>query len=485
MTPEYNVHKTWLIFDVGTTGIKAAIVSSLGEVLTSAYQRYETLTAEGGVVEQDANDWWQAALATLTQLDVTSVDAIALTGQMQNVVLLDGKGELLRPVILYSDVRAHLEAELLSEEADNLRQLTGNEQGAASLLAKLLWLEQREPEVLKKSTHMLMGAADYLAFKLTGRAVSDTTTASTTGLMNLETRAWLDSDMLERLGIAKLKPLFPKLISGGTLVASVTAELGKKLGLKASTPVFLGPGDAVSTTLGVGSGAAGKPYAYVGTSGWVAYTSTQRGDPIKGVFSLAHPELNKVICIAPILTAAGNFDWIKDLLDVEDHLSMIEAALSKEPSKLIYLPYLHGERSPFSDPFARAAFIGLETSHDKYHLARAVLEGVAFAYKHALDALMTDVTESLTLTGGGTRSQDFCQLLADITDLNVSVADQAVNAGLLGTLFASQHAYEKKLVPSRQFKPSGQFRKVYAQKYAWYLAAYPALKSLFLSQGSH
>ncbi|MCA9909698.1 MAG: hypothetical protein KC519_13670, partial [Anaerolineae bacterium] len=346
----------WLAFDIGTTGAKAALIDEQGRVLRSAFHNYATHTASGGVVEQSVRDWWQAACAGAREVDGSSADAIVITGQMQNVILLDQDAQPVYPVILYSDTRAHAEAEVINQELgpERLQQLTGNEQSAGSLLAKLRWLSRFEPGTLTRAQQLLTGAADYIALQLTSNAACDTTTVSTTGLMVLDTRRWL-----VETGMEAVTRLFPDLIAGGAQVGVVNNIGALAMGVRADIPVYLGPGDAGATTLGVGAGEPGVPYGYIGTSGWVAFTSLRRGDPTTGVFTLAHPAADRYICVAPLLTAGGNLDWIKGVLTAESHTDLIDAALARPPSDLIYLPYLNGERSPMNDPFARGAFIGL------------------------------------------------------------------------------------------------------------------------------
>jgi xylulokinase len=480
---------TWLAFDIGTTGTKAALIGPDGRTLRSAYRSHHTLSAEGGVVEQLAEHWWEAVIEAAQELNATEAEAIALTGQMQDLILVNAQGEPTHPVILYSDTRARDEASEINSRigTERLRQLTGNEQGASSLLAKLLWLSHHEPETLAHSAHLLVGAADFVALKLTGTPVVDTTTASTTGLLDINTRTWLGHDLLSTLGLERIYPQLPPVRPGGSLVGTLRPDRAAQLGLREGIPVYHGPGDAGATTLGVGSGEPGNVYAYLGTSGWVAFTSTRRADPETGVFTLAHPHPARYITVAPLLTAGGNLDWVRDLFGVDDLASLIDEALSREPTSLIYLPYLNGERSPFSDPLARAALIGLNARHTRADLCRAVLEGVVYAYRHALEALVEEPVAHLTLTGGGTRSRGWCQLFADITRIPVAIAEDAEHVGARGAVLAAQVAsthYADYAPPgffpvATSLQPGETQRAHYERQYGLFRAAYPALKPVF------
>ncbi len=479
----------WLAFDIGTTGTKAAVIDAHLRTVQSYTQHYETYTAEGGIVEQNAADWWSAACLAARQLDLKGVEAIALTGQMQDVILIDAAGQPVRPVILYSDSRAQIEiaAILTRISSEKLYDLTGNEQTASSLLAKLLWLQQHELTSLAHSRHLLISGADFIAYQMTGYAVCDTTTASTTGLLDLATRQWLSAELFDALGLDKVAHLLPPVKSGGIPTGTLTQEAAQQLGLTAGIPVYHGPGDAGAATLGVGSGEPGKPYGYIGTSGWVGYTAQQRGKYETGVFTLAHPKQDYFMCVAPILTAGGNLDWAKNLLHYASHDEMIEAALQCELSQLLYLPYLNGERSPFSDPFARGTFIGLNARHTSADLARAVLEGVALSYRHAIDALLGTSIDSLTLTGGGTRNRVWCQLFADVTQIFIKVAEDAENVGVRGAVLAAQTSMglQTNFAPVDAFpifvslSPDAQRKAHYDRQYALFKEAYLALKNIF------
>jgi xylulokinase len=474
----------WLVFDIGTTGTKAALMTAEGTLIHSAARTYPTQTAEGGVVEQDALDWWDAVVDLCAELGGT-VDAIALTGQMQDVILIDEYGEPVRPVILYNDTRARAFADQVNTlyDGEQMRQRSGTHPDAGSLLAKLMWLQQHEPAL--SAAHLLLGAADFIAFRMTGRAVTDTTTASTTGLLDLHRRNWLENDIFATLGIDSLLPLLPSLVAGGAQVGTLTDSAAAALGLRPGTVVHLAPGDAGSATLGAGAGESGQVYGYLGTSGWIAFTADGiAANP--GVITIAHPRPDRTIQVAPLLTAGGNLDWISGLFDAHDYETLISAALDRPPTALLYLPYLNGERSPFQDSLARGAFIGISAAATQADMARAVLEGVVYAYRHALEALLNNTPARLLLTGGGTRSAGWCQLFADVLGIPVAVAADAGNVGVRGALLAARFARgevgtfaaENNVQIASVYEPGGT-QTVYNHKYGRFREAYPALKPIF------
>lgn len=480
----------WLVLDVGTSGVKAALVRDDARIIRAAVENYPTHNAAGGVVEQNAGDWWKAVVAACLALgsERASVSAIVVTGQMQDLILIDENGSQLLPVILYSDTRSRAEAtEIVSRiGADRLRALTSNEQGADSLWAKLLWVERHAPDARRNARALLFGAADYVIYRLTGTASTDTTTASTTGLLHCASRCWLDGTLFEEMGIAGFAPLLPALVSGGARVGTLRAEAAATLGVTVGVAVYHAPGDAGATTLGAGIGEIGQAYGYLGTSGWLGFTASAPGLPEQGVFTLAHPRADSFIQVAPLLTAGGNLDWVRGLFAAASYETIIASALERPLTNVIYLPYLNGERSPFVDPLARAAFVGMSPATEQADLVRAVLEGVAFSYKHALDALLPDPPERLILTGGGTRSRAWCQVFADVLGVPLALISEPEHVAVRGALLSAQVAQGYRpsyaLAESEAIfvlYPDPAMQRLYERKYILYREAYPALKPLF------
>lgn len=481
-----------LAVDVGTTGIKIALVNAHGVALYSQYRAYETHFMSGNRAEQDPSDWWQAASAVIRNLALTkkeaqqNISAIAVTGQMQNLILTRG-GEPIHRAILYTDTRAVEESDAVNKiiGTETLRRVTGNDQDASSLLAKLLWLKTNAPKVLKEADAILLGAHDYIVLKLCGEAVSDVVTASTTGLLNLSERTWA-RDLLEALGLPNLP--FGKLTPGGAVVGQLSARAASLLGLPKGLPVCHGPGDAGATTLGAGAGEPGAVYAYLGASGWIGFTSQQRADPDQGVWTLAHPKDNYFIPIAPILTAGGCLEWLREQFkEGRTYGDYTRLAEQTHPSELLFLPYLSGERAPFRNPNARGAFLGLTRRTTTNDLYRAVLEGVAYAYRHLLDAIGVGIPSSMVVTGGGTKSQYWMQLFADILNTPIVIPSDPQNVGVRGAALAAwvaQGQYSNYGPPEyfhseTRLEPSPALREAHNTYYAVFRDLHKALQGAF------
>ena len=479
-----NSSDLWLVLDIGTTELKGALMNSEGVIQEESSRPNQTYTPSSGFEEQEAENWWEKACEILSELGSgKNIGAIGLTGQMQNLVLLDEHGDLLQSVILYSDQRAVKEAQELSDLDNSLQiqQQTGNEQGPSSVLCKLMWLKKNSPETYEKSSNIMLGAADFISARLTGKFCTDTTTASTTGLMHLTERQWLDSELFQNVGISDCKPKLPLLVSGGSEIGPLLSEKASRLGLKSGIPVFLGPGDAGANTIGSGCGNPGKAYAYCGTSGWVAFSEKKPANPNSGVITLSHPNPGFFIQVAPLMTAGGNFDWFKDLMEYSSHEELINNALAAPPSKLLYLPYLKGERSPFIDPLARGALIGLESESDRKYIGRAVLEGVCLAFRHCLMALCEEIPQRLILSGGTSRSQSFCQLFSDVLQVEIVLLKEQQNIGLRGVLASCGLLTINTDQDDKQekFLPNNNLDHHYNKKYAAFQQAYPRLEPIY------
>ena len=482
------MHPPTLVFDIGSSSTKAAIIAD-GEILQSASAAYATRFGVAGLAEQDSGDWWHAvARASLDLQAPAELSGIVLTGQMQDLILLDKDGAPVRPVMLYSDTRAVAQIKRIHKLVSpaELVAVTGIEQSAGSLVAKLRWLREHEAGSLEGASQLVFGAADYIGVCMTGNVASDATTASTTGLWNLTECALLSDELLERLELDWLRPLLPTVVPGGARIGDLSETAAAVLQLPAGIPVFLGPGDAGAATIGAGCGEPGPAYAYVGTSGWVGFSALEIGEAAAGVLTLAHPEPGRYIQVVPMMTSAGNLDWLQSIFSERSHEEIIHEALERQPSNLLFLPYLHGERAPFDDPFARGAYVGISASTTTADLWRALLEGLVFAYRHTLSALSPQPPEKLTLIGGGARNTALNQLFADIIGLPVHLPPDAENAGLHGALRAVEVVtgicgnYAIDPAPQTQIlRPDRRHHELYQRKFQHFLAAYQALRPLF------
>ena len=425
-----------------------------------------------------------------THVDIA---AILLSGQMQDLILLDDE-DALGNAVLYADGRAQDEAAAIQVEigAQTLTAITGNEQGPASVLAKWKWLQIHEPQRLASARALLVGAHDYVGWRLCGTVGADYTTASTTGLVDLSQRAWA-SAMLTHLGLSPM--LLPPLRRTGETLGKVTAAAASATGLPVGTPVLVGVGDLGATTVGVGAGEPGTAYAYLGTSGWIAASLPEAIPmPERGVFTLIHPDGRRFVQVAPMVTAGGNLEWLRSQLagDGADPISFerlndAAAAAPLGSGGLLYLPYLKGERSPFSDPDVRAAFLGISASTTRAELVRAVMEGTALAFRALHEALGLTIGP-LRLAGGGANSPLWAQILADVLGGPVQVVAQPGEAPARGAAILAGQAlgWFDSLAPDADFFPTAstyspvtEESEAYPRLYAIFAQLYPLLRTTY------
>ena len=490
-----------IALDIGTTGTKAALVDRAGQLLATGYADYPTFASMGGVVEQEPEGWWHATCLALAQLwpnapaDASQrIAAVALSGQMQDLILLGADGAIGR-AMLYVDSRAQAEAAWLLEKigAAELVRITGNEQGATSLLAKWLWLQKHEPHRLAACRKILIGAHEFVGWHLYGAAGADYTTATTSGLLDLHENRW-SFEILHTLGLDADK--LPGLHAATSIQGEVTAQASAATGIPVGTPVLRGAGDLAATTVGVGAGEPGRLYAYLGTSGWIAASlENATPKPEAGVFTLRHPDPKRYIQVAPMLTAGGNLEWFRTQIASSElriasyeQLNEQAAASPVGSGGVIYLPYLAGERSPFSDPQARGAFIGIGTQTTQADLARAVMEGVAFAYRSLRDALGLTSTDPLALAGGGAKSPLWPQILADVLGAPVQVMASpgdaaargaAILAGIGLGWYSSYTPDAEFFLVAQHFAPQLAYRQQYDELYGIFQTLYPQLRTAF------
>ena len=429
-----------LVLDVGTSALKAVLFDETGVVIASAEAGYGP---PPGPHRQSVDAWWEAARCAIAEIKPPRVDAIALSGTMENLIAVDDAGRPVHDVILYSDPcgAASFESVAPTLMAHRAGEILGNPPEPLMTAFKLHWLQTHEPSRAKRARWFLPGAKDALALRLTGRAVTDPVTATTTGLMDLRRRDWSES-LVAALDVPA--PQLPAILPATATVGFVSPAAATDLGLDASTPipVINGCGDGGATTLGSRCRDEGDMSLYLGTSGWVARVIPDRDlAPNPAVYRLAHPAEGLIIEITPILSAGAAGNWARDVLAIPvAERDALLAEADRDPSDLVFLPYLAGERFPFFDADVRGAFVGLGTAHRRQDLYYAVLEGVGFAIRANLAALDPNGAARIRLAGGGATSAVWPQMLADLLGRPVSVPHDPENATAMGAFLIAAEA---------------------------------------------
>lgn len=440
----------FLGIDVGTTGAKAVLVDGEGRVVTSSTHPYPLLVPRPGWTEQDPNAWWDAAVQSIRDVLAAnrgSVDAVGLTGQMHGLVALDGKGEVLRPAILWNDQRTAEEAEWIARQVGLQRvlELTCNPVLTGFTAPKILWVRRHEPHVYSRIAHLVL-PKDCVRYRLTGDLTSDVSDASGTSLFDVRRRRWSE-EMLAALEIPR--SWLPDVFECPEVVGRVSREAARVTGLPAGVPVVAGAGDQAAQAVGTGIVRGGLVSVTIGTSGVVfAHLDEVHVDPLGRTHTFCHAVPGRWHVMGVMLAAGGSLRWLRDALSVSDWHSpggdpydrMTGEAAEVPPGSdgLLFLPYLSGERTPHADPFARGAFVGLGLGHRRAHLVRSVLEGVAFGLRDCLEILrrMGLTPVQVRVSGGGARSALWRRILADVFGLELATVEVAEGAAYGAALLA-------------------------------------------------
>ncbi len=484
--------------DVSTTATKAVLVAADGSVRGIGTSAYDYATPRPLWAEQDPGLWWPAAIeairAALSAAGSTgdAVEAVGLTGQMHGAVLLDAADRAVRPAILWNDQRTGAECDEIRERvgADRLVEVTGNDALTGFTAPKLLWVRRHEPAAWARVRHVLL-PKDEVRLRLTGEHAVDVADGSGTILFDLAARTW-SPDVLAALD---LDPgLFPPTHEGPAVVGTVTAAAAESTGLRAGTQVVAGGGDQAANGVGVGVTAPGTVALSLGTSG-VIFAATDRPihEPRGRVHAFCHAVPGRWHLMSVMLSAAGSFRWFRDALAPGEDFGTLAAAAADATAAedgLFFLPYLTGERSPHPDPLARGAFVGLTVRHDRRHLTRAVLEGVAFGLRDGLDLMVAAGMPRpavIRASGGGLASPVWRQVLADILDAELvtpsTTEGAAFGAAVLAAVgrgwFADVDDAVEALVRTAPAAAPGPARAALAEAHGQYRALYPALAPSF------
>ncbi|PRI11180.1 xylulokinase [Leucobacter massiliensis] len=412
--------------DFGTSSVKLVVAHPDGTVLARAQAAYPTQAGPDGAAEQRAGDWWEAAAEAIAESGLGArIDAVGLTGQMQDLIPV-AAGAALRPVMLYSDTRATAQHERLRAALADWERLSGNQQDASNVAAKIAWLAEHEPETLAAAEQLLLGAPGYVGWRATGVAACDLVTASTTGLLDVHARGW--SPEVARAAGARAEQL-PRLVgvtAGDARLGPLHAEAAAELGLRPGIPVVHALGDAGSATDGLVGSEPGDAYLYLGTTGWLAaVTEAEPAAEASPIHSLVLPGWEARLRIGAVQAAGSAADWSRRTFLPGLDFAAVEALAAPrldEPGALavrpLALPGLAGERTPVRDPEFRGAFVGVREGTQAVDFHLAVLTGVALGLRHVADELGIR-QRRIPLIGGASASPAWRRILADVFDATV------------------------------------------------------------------
>jgi xylulokinase len=484
--------------DVSTTATKAILLERDGTVLAVASAEYDFQTPRPLWAEQDPLLWWEGARTTIAGVLAESgrtgddIAAIGAGGQMHGMVLLDDAGAVVRPAILWNDGRTAPQADAIREAVGRQRliELTGNDALTSYTATKMLWVREHDPDSWARARHLQL-PKDYVRFRLCGEYAIDVNDGAGTVLFDLRARTW-SAEVIEALGL--VPAMMPRTVEGPEIVGRVTGEAAAATGLRAGTPVVGGAGDQAANAVGLGAVTPGIAAMSVGTSGVVfvptAGPSVER-DGRLSAFCHAVPGTWHLMGVT--LSAAGSLKWLRDELAPSvawDELTALAAGVPPGSEGLLFLPYLSGERTPYADPLARGAFIGLTVRHGLAHMVRAVLEGVAFSLRDVFTLVSEtapDPLRELRASGGGTNSPLWRQIIADVLGVPLSLTRTAEGVATGGAILAAVAAgwFETvgeacdAMVEVTDTTAPGENAGAYDAAYEVYRTLYPTLKDTF------
>ena len=480
--------------DLGTTSVKIIATDENGTVAKSISKEYPLYFPKPLWSEQNPEDWWKQTIMGLKELldglDRKEIKAISFSGQMHGMVTLDENDEVVRPAILWNDQRTVKECEYLNNEIgqNKISEWTGNLALTGFTAPKVLWLKENEPENFEM-TKKIMLPKDYLAYKMSGVFATDMSDASGTLYLDVKNRKW-SLEMMELLEISENQ--LPNLYESYEVIGNITQNIADELGLSEDVKIVIGGGDQAVAAVGGGVVGNGSCSVSLGTSG-VVFSSTDKFfvDKNNSLHSFCHAN-GKYHLMGVTLAAAASLKWwVEEINKSEDYNGLLyEAEEAKIDDTLFYLPYLMGERTPHNDPNCRGTFIGMNMTHERKHMTRAVLEGVAFSLRDTFEIMKEmgiKITE-ISISGGGSNSKLWCQIIADVLNVKVNKLNSnegpaygasilsAVGVGIFDTV---ENACDAFIKIRESIVPQNENINLYNKKYEKYRKIYPTTKELF------
>lgn len=485
--------------DVGTSGCKIVLTDEAGAILAKAYHEYPLSVPRPGWSEQNPEDWYQAACAGIRDVLAgrkgSEVAGLAVSGMMATLVVLDERGEVIRPAILWNDQRSTAQAEGVTAALglETVLRHTANVIFPSFFAPKILWMKEHEPEHYQKIRWVLF-PKDYLVYRLTGRLVTDVTDMSGSCLYDVKARQYAE-EMCRAFSVRR--EWLPECVESQTAVGTVSAAAAADTGLSRQTTVAAGGGDQACQALGSGIVRPGMCGVTVGTSGVVLVNSdTFRMQEQGRLHAFCHAVRGQWYMMGVMLSAGGSYQWLRNLLRTHepaldyDRMNALAAASPAGSRGLFFLPYLCGERCPHNDAYARGVFFGLSASHGSGDMIRAVMEGITYGLLDCFDMIRDSgcTVDRVYVSGGASNSALWMGMIADMFGVP-TVQNSAPEAGALGAVLLAgaacgafpdvMQAAERITGTGREFLPRPENTARYAEGHAIYGRLYERLKDTF------
>jgi xylulokinase len=493
----------FLGIDVGTGGTRALVIDEAGRVIASATEEHRAFVSpQIGWAEQDPEDWWRACGLSVRKalaqgnLSGDEIACVGLSGQMHGAVLLDEQARVVRPALIWCDVRTEKQSRALTAQigAERLIELACNPALTNFTLTKCLWVRENEPDHWRRVRSLLL-PKDYVRLQLTGERATDMADASGTLLLDVAHRRW--SKKILKL-VQMPESILPALYESPDVCGQVSVAGAAATGLRFGTPVVAGAGDQAAGAIGMGVVSSGTVSATIGTSG-VVFAATDRPalDPRGRLHTFCHA-VPACWMVMGVTQAAGlSLRWFREQFGVsanrelESYENLMTEAAKAPPGcdGLLWAPYLMGERTPHLDPTARATLVGLTASHTRAHVIRAILEGVVFSLRDTF-TIFQEIevpVKTIRLGGGGARSTLWRRIQADIYGQPVETLEAEEGAAFGAAILAGvgakawpsvEAACDAVVRVAGTVSPNSENSLVMEEAYAAYRRIYPAMKSI-------
>ncbi len=492
--------------DLGTSGTKTVLFDEHGKKVASSTVEYDLIQPHNGWAEQDPADWWNAAITTIKEVtkgvNTTDIKGLGISGQMHGLVPVDQQGNVLRNSILWCDGRTGEQCKKITDIVgkEKLISITANPALTGFTAGKILWFRENEAE-LYQQTYKFLLPKDYIRYKLTGLYGAEASDASGTNLYDVPNRCW-SKEILNLLEISE--DLLPECKESVDVAGTISKEAASITGLDTSTVVCYGAGDNASAAIGTGVVSTGKAFTTIGTSGVIfAHSDEPQIDAGGRVHTFCSAVPNKYTVMSCTLSAGMSLKWFRDnfcssekelaeLLhcDSYDFINKGVADIKIGSEQLLFLPYLMGERSPILDEKARGVFFGLSGIHTRYHMVRAIMEGVMYSQKQCLDVMndMGVYPDQMYACGGGAKSEIWRQMMSDLYGTSVITNESEEGPALGVAILASvasgiysdiETACSKLITPKNVQMPNSNSHDEYMKYYEIFKNLYPNLKDSF------
>ncbi|MBQ9119325.1 MAG: xylulokinase [Lachnospiraceae bacterium] len=479
--------------DLGTSSVKLVLMEETGEIKNIVTKEYPLSFPKPGWSEQSPEDWYSQFVAGMKELladvDHSQVEGISFGGQMHGLVILDKEDKVLRPAILWNDGRTQEECDYLNNTIgrEKISAYTANMALTGFTAPKLLWVKKHEPEIFEKIEKIML-PKDYLAYRLSGVHCTDVSDASGMLLFDVKNKCWSD-EMIEIVGIKKEQ--LAKIFESYEVVGTLTKEAAAELDLPETVKVIAGAGDNAAGAVGTGTLEHGMCSVSLGTSGTVFIATDEFAvDDENAMHSFAHANGKYHFLGCMLSAASANKWWMDDIIGTKDYPKEQEGINKLGENPVFFLPYLMGERTPHNNPNARGTFVGMTMDTTRADMTEAVLEGVTFALRDALEIARSFGVkiERVRLNGGGAKSPLWCKIVANIMNVKVDKINSAEGPGFGAAILAAvgcgkfasvEEAAAKliKVVDTTEQDP--ELVAKYEKKYQVFRQIYPALKPVY------